>query len=155
MGIEERIRNIEKTEAARAKLLEEKLHQENKKLEHDSKDKDASFVPKNFASCFVRNNNILLQQNKSTQNHRFNMNSIPNENKDLLTLFNKSDVKNINLSKPPAAQTYNIEPVVRIGDEPQKIRMPKLLDKDKRMPGKDKPSDDYIFEKFKKQLKKY
>ncbi|OTF78825.1 C9orf78-like protein, partial [Euroglyphus maynei] len=51
-------------------------------------------------------------------------------------------------------QQYDIEPVVVIGDEPLKVRLPKPMDKDNRMPGKDKPLDNYMFEKFKKHIKK-
>lgn len=157
LGIEERIRNIEKTEAARAKLFDERLQQQDSG-KRSRNERDTSFVPKNLASCFTRNNN-MIQQACSQQNHRFNMNSVSSENKDLLALFNKKDDKKSLAGKQPQQHqqqpNFDIEPVVRIGDEPQKVRLPKPMERDRRMPGKDKPTDDYIFEKFKKHIKKY
>jgi len=159
LGIEERIRNIEKTEAARTKLLEKRLRQEfeksNKNKDKD-KDKDISLVPKNLASCFTRNNNIV-QQAANASSHRFSLNAVSCENKDLIEHFIAREEKSHlgNQSHKPPKQQYEIEPVVVLGAEPQKVRLPKPIDKDKRMPAKDKPMDDYIFEKFKKQLKKH
>lgn len=150
LGIEERIRNIEKTETARTKLLEKRILSEEDKSTNNNK--DLSFAPKNLASCF-KNRNLLA--NNQNLNHRFNLNSIPNESKDLINMFNNKEDRrsNKNENQRPVIQ-YDIEPVVVIGDEPQKVRLPKPIDKDKWVPAKDKPMDNYMFEKFKKQLKK-
>src|SRR5699024_531033 len=103
-----------------------------------------------LASCFTRNNNIM-QQTANLSNHRFTLNSVPSENKDLMQHFINKE-SNMRHKQQPPRQSYDIEPVVVLGAEPQKVRLPKPIDKDKRVPGKDKPMDDYIFEKFKKQL---
>ena len=151
LGIEERIRNIEKTEAARNKLLQQRLQQQRDRA-NSSKgiEKDVSLVPNNLASCFTRNNNIV-QQAANASNHRFSMNSMPIENKDLMEHFGNKQ----QMHKQPPKQTYEIEPVVVLGLEPRLASLAKPMDKDKRMPGKDKPMDDYIFEKFKKHIRKH
>lgn len=152
LGIEERIRNIEKTEAARTKLLEERLRQKYDKS-NESLD-NISLAPKNLASCFTRNKNIVHQA-ANASNHRFNLNSIPSQNKELIEHFiTKEETGNVGHKHVPKP-SYEIEPVVVIGAEPQKVRMPKPSDNEKRMPARDKPTDDFFFEKFKKQLKKH
>ena len=153
LGIEERIRNIEKTEAARTKLLQEKLRQLDK-ARGSNNDSDISLVPNNLASCFTRNNNIVQQAANAT-NHRFNLGSAPTTDKDMIEHFKEDKGNNSGYKQQVPKQTYEIEPVVVLGAEPQKVRIPNPIDKDKRMPGKDKPTDDYIFEKFRKQIKKH
>ncbi|XP_046908179.2 uncharacterized protein LOC124489827 [Dermatophagoides farinae] len=178
LGIEERIKNIEKTEAARNKLIEKRIQREMEKLSDttnatDSNDptKDLSFAPKNLASCFnYRQNNLLhtsnnIGNNNSMPNHRFNLQSMSTDNKELISHFiDKEERKAQGKSRDhhhhhhhrdqQSVQQYDIEPVVVIGDEPLKVRLPKPMDKDNRMPGKDKPLDNYMFEKFKKHIKK-
>lgn len=151
LGIEERIRNIEKTEAARTKLLQEKIQQLDKARSRN--ESDVSLVPSNLASCFTRHNNIV-QQAANASNHRFSQNSAPNTDKDMIEHF-RDDSGSKGGNKAPPKQTYDVEPVVVLGAEPQQVRLPKPMDKDRRMPGKDKPMDDYIFEKFRKHIKKH
>ncbi|KAH9422626.1 hypothetical protein DERP_003303 [Dermatophagoides pteronyssinus] len=171
LGIEERIKNIEKTETAKNKLIEKRVQREMEKLADPNSDqnnpmKDLSFAPKNLASCFnYRQNNLLTTSNNSGNNsmpnHRFNLHSMPTENNDLISHFidkeerktqGKSHHRDQHQQQP--VQQYDIEPVVVIGDEPLKVRLPKPMEKDNRMPGKDKPLDNYMFEKFKKHIKK-
>lgn len=129
LGIEERIRNIEATEEAKMRLMESK---KNKTTSTTS-----TFVPTNIAVCFVHHN-------------RFNI---------------EEDVPHLNTKRQrhEPEQRHNHpsvveEPVVVIGDEPKssKIKIqPKGSGNQNKFPGKEKATDDYIFEKFKKQFKKY
>ncbi|KAJ6219521.1 hypothetical protein RDWZM_005333 [Blomia tropicalis] len=129
LGIDERIRNIERTEAARTKLMEEKLIQE--KRMSDGGTPEISLVPKNLSSCFVRNNHIMQQalasSNKCT-NHRFSLNTVPLENKELFDHFSRERMGKMGQNKyqqqQQPKQQYDIEPVVVIGAEPQKVRLP-------------------------------
>ncbi|KAF7495168.1 hypothetical protein SSS_07377 [Sarcoptes scabiei] len=158
LGIEERIKNIEKTETARNKLIEKRMQQDIQKREDDNLlPKNLSLAPKNIASCFNNRNNLLSYQ---SANIRFQTNNISSENENLMSHFIQNEEKRINSNRSHQNENrqqpiqYEIEPVVVIGDEPQKVRLPKPIDKDNRLPGKDKPSDNYLFEKFKKNLKK-
>lgn len=156
LGLEEKIANIEKTEQARIKLLQQRMKYNQERKE---KEEDVSFVPSNLSSCFTRKN----QNNTGNQqeNHRFNLNSVPIENKDLLAHFTSKDrqlaaelsAQNSRNNKKPVI-SYDIEPVVVIGAEPQKVMLPKPMDKDRTMPGKDKPHDDYFFEKFRNKVRR-
>ena len=189
LGVEERIRNIEKTDAARTKLLQERLKVLKQQRaagitggatsafnsSSSSTDPMASLVPSNLASCFNRHN--IAHQAANAVNHRFNLN--PNDlpqsaaaigdttTGEVLEHF-RSNVEGGGVNRRGGfrghsksfqqhrKQEYEIEPVVVLGDEPQKIRLPKPMERgDKRQPGKDKPQDDYIFEKFRKQLRKH
>jgi len=128
LGIDERIRNIEATEEAKMKLMEKK---KNKVSSNTS-----SFVPNNIAVCFVHHN-------------RFNI---------------EEDVPHLNNPKRPRndqqqpTSTYVQEPVVVIGDEPKQILKLQTKGSEQnptKFHGKEKASDDYIFEKFKKQFRKF
>lgn len=187
LGVEERIRNIEKTDAARTKLLQERLKVLKQQRaagitggtasafnSSSSTDPMASLVPSNLASCFNRHN--IAHQAANAVNHRFNLN--PNDlpqsaaaigdttTGEVLEHFRSNVEGGVNRRggfrghsksfQQHRKQEYEIEPVVVLGDEPQKIRLPKPMERgDKRQPGKDKPQDDYIFEKFRKQLRKH
>lgn len=151
LGVEERIRTIEKTETAKAKLLEEKWKQGKER--HSNRD-NTSFAPANLSSCY-KNNPVHL----ANSGHRFNLHM--NNNQDVMAIFNKDNVNTSSSNKQQQQQqqlpqlNFDIEPVVVIGDEPQKIRLPKPMDKERRQPGKDKPQDDYIFQKFRKHVTKH
>ena len=128
LGLEEKIRNIEATEEAKARLLEAK----NKR----SQEKSASFVPNNIAVCFVQNN-------------RSNADDVQRLN---------TTAKRVRTETQQQSNTYVEEPVVVIGDEPKQVM--KLQNTggphhQKGFYGKDKATDDYLFEKFKKQFKKF
>lgn len=128
LGLEEKMRNIEATEEAKARLLEAKNKRSNKKC--------SSFVPNNIAVCFVQNN-------------RFNDVDVQRLNPTPKRVRTETQQQN---------NTYIEEPVVVIGDEPKQVM--KLQNNggqhhQKGFYGKDKASDDYIFEKFKKQFKKF
>lgn len=174
LGIEERIRNIESTDAARTKLLQERLKllkQMDRARQEDQTTNGivSSLVPSNLASCFNRNN--IAHQAANAVNHRFNLNptdlhpssATDSTSGEVMEHFRNKVEQAVSRRGNNRANNfqhrkveYDIEPVVVLGDEPQKIRLPKPMERgDKRMPGKDKPQDDYIFEKFRKQLRKH
>ncbi len=126
LGIEERIRNIEATEDAKMKLIEKKKN----KVSNTT----SSFVPNNIAVCFVHHNRFNIEEDIPHLN-----NPKRSRNEEIQPLFTE-------------------EPVVVIGDEPK----PKILklqskgsENQTKFQGKEKASDDYIFEKFKKQFRKF
>ena len=96
-----------------------------------SSSKTETFVPTNIAACFVHHNRFNIEDGLSSQNQ--------NQAKKQKTTDNNTV----------------IEPVVVIGDQPVQamLRLNKGSQQNK-FPGKDKATDDYIFEKFKKQFKK-
>ena len=129
LGLDEKIRNIEATEEAKVRLIENRNNRSNQST--------SSFVPNNIAVCFVQHNRYNIGEDVQRLNN--------NNNKRLRI---ESQQQN----------TYVEEPVVVIGDEPK--QMLKLQNKSseqnqKGFYGKDKASDDYIFEKFKKQFRKF
>ncbi|XP_053205756.1 splicing factor C9orf78 homolog [Panonychus citri] len=124
LGIDEKIRNIEATEEAKIKLMERKLN-------HRSTSRDSTLVPTNVAANYVQHN-------------RFNVDTSDHNNK-------RPKITN----KP--VTTLVKEPVVQIGDEPKQgyFRTNSGQNKSKlKFPGKEKATDDYHFEKFKKQFRK-
>lgn len=126
LGIHEKIRNIEATEEAKMRLIMEK---KNKSLNSAS-----NLVPTNIAVNFVQHNRFNIANTASGVN---------------------SPQKPKIFKKPPV--TVVEEPVVNIGDEPRQEKFktqtyggPNQL----RFPGKEKATDDYHYERFKKQFKK-
>ncbi|CAG2164267.1 unnamed protein product [Oppiella nova] len=130
LGLEEKIRNIEATEEAKSKLLRNRSGRSGGNV--------SSFVPNNIAVCFAQHN-------------RYN---IP---EDMPRLNPTITAKRVRTDTQPTT-TYVEEPVVVIGDEPK--QMVRLQNKGwdqnhNKFYGKDKATDDYIFEKFKKQFRKF
>ena len=125
LGIEERIRNIEATEEAKMKHLFNRRNQ---------KPAASNLVPTNIAVNFQ-------------QNSRFNRTS---EETPFLV-----SVKQTKPEPPKPAVTVVEEPVVVIGDEPRPKHFKEYQNsRDLRHPGKDKASDNYHFDRFRKQLRK-
>ncbi|CAG2100465.1 unnamed protein product [Medioppia subpectinata] len=130
LGLEEKIRNIEATEEAKSKLM---VKRNNRWNEGNA----SSFVPNNIAVCFVQHN-------------RYNL---PEDVPRLSTA-----PKRVRVDDRQQTQTYVDEPVVVIGDEPKQKAILQNNGSDRnhnKFYGKDKASDDYIFEKFKKQFRKF
>ncbi|XP_064457391.1 splicing factor C9orf78-like [Ornithodoros turicata] len=125
LGIEERIRNIEATEEAKMKLLKERM---------SKKEKETSFVPTNMAVNFVQHNRFNIDDGSRRQN----------------------------LKRPPKEREPAVsKPVVVIaeaeGVEPQ---IPGWQGKGikgslKSRNDDEKATDDFHFEKFKKQFRRY
>lgn len=127
LGVEEKIRNIEATEEAKMKLIEKKIKQR-------SSSRNSTLVPTNIAANYVQHNRF----NVDTSHH-------PGHN-------NKKGRYN-----NPPAPTLVKEPVVVIGDEPKQNYFRSNTGQGRSklgFPGKEKATDDYHFEKFKKQFRK-
>ncbi|KAH9392644.1 hypothetical protein TYRP_005729 [Tyrophagus putrescentiae] len=140
LGVEERIRNIEKTDAARTKLLQERLKVLKQQRaagitggatsafnSSSSTDPMASLVPSNLASCFNRHN--IAHQAANAVNHRFNLN--PNDLPQSAAAIGDTTTGEVleHFRSNHRKQEYEIEPVVVLGDEPQKIRLPKPMER--------------------------
>lgn len=124
LGIDERIRNIEATEEAKMKHLYNRRNQ---------KPAASNLVPTNIA--------VNFQQNRS--------NRIPEEAPFLVSL------KQNKPEPPKPVVTVVEEPVVVIGDEPRTKNFKEYANsRDLRHPGRDKASDNYHFDRFRKQLRK-
>lgn len=125
LGIDERIRNIEATEEAKMKHLFNRRNQ---------KPAASNLVPTNIAVNFQ-------------QNSRFNRKS---EEAPFLV-----SVKQNKPEPPKPTVTVVEEPVVVIGDEPKTKHFKEYANtRDLRHPGRDKASDNYHFDRFRKQLRK-
>ncbi|RWS28080.1 uncharacterized protein B4U80_04242 [Leptotrombidium deliense] len=124
LGIEERIRNIEATEEAKSSIIK------NRKTKPST---SSTLVPTNIAANYV-------------QNTRFNV----NEDNTLPV----TTIKKPRITKPTVSVVQ--EPVVVIGDEPkqEKFKTANCMNNKLKFPGKEKATDDYHYEKFKKQFKK-
>ncbi|KAM7303995.1 telomere length and silencing protein 1 homolog [Ixodes scapularis] len=126
LGIEERIRNIEATEEAKLKLLRERMAK---------KERETSFVPTNMAVNFVQHNRFNIDDGSRSRYAR----RVPRE------------------KEPPVAK-----PVVVIAEaEAVAHSIPGRQGKGgkglSRGKGNDdeKATDDFHFEKFKKQFRRY
>ncbi|XP_054160795.1 splicing factor C9orf78 homolog [Oppia nitens] len=127
LGLDEKIRNIEATEEAKIQLLNNRRNKNNAN--------SSSFVPNNIAVCFAQHNRYNIRE-------------------DIPRLTNAP--KRPRIDTQPTNQ-YVEEPVVVIGDEPKQVmRQTRNWDHNSnKFYGKDKATDDYIFEKFRKQFRKY
>lgn len=125
LGVDERIRNIEATEEAKVQLI-------NKKRRGGRG--TSNLVPTNVAVNFQQHN-------------RFN---VPDHETALATAAKKPRIV-----KPTV--TIVEEPVVVIGDEPRQGKFKNYAPKTHgfvKFPGKEKATDDYHFERFRKQFRK-
>lgn len=125
LGIDERIRNIEATEEAKMKHL---FNRRNRKPAA------SNLVPTNIAVNFQQNSRF----NKTSEDAPFLVSAKQNK------------------PEPPKPTVTVIEePVVVIGDEPRPKSFKEYANtRDLRHPGKDKASDNYHFDRFRKQLRK-
>jgi len=125
LGLDERIRNIEATEEAKQKVL----------ASHKKRDRsNPQFVPTNIAVNFVQNNRF----NSETEG-----------------IYSVEKNKRQRIEPQPTHRIVE-EPVVVIGDEPRHARIRQQISTGElKKPGRDKASDDFHFNKFKKQFKKY
>ncbi|BFZ05881.1 hypothetical protein BsWGS_08920 [Bradybaena similaris] len=117
LGIETKIRNIEQTEEAKQKLLDERKRQRE--------NMPSDFVPTNVAVNFVQHNRFNIDDNKPKQ------------------------VKKVELPKP--------EPL-RVGDIDKEAIEPEADKSEKKKKKKatgEKATDDFHFEKFKKQMRRF
>ncbi|RWS17198.1 hypothetical protein B4U79_10822 [Dinothrombium tinctorium] len=124
LGIEERIRNIEATEEAKVSLLQKPKTKTNS---------TSTLVPTNIAANYAQNNRFNINEDNTLS---FNPNKKPKINKPAVNIVQ--------------------EPVVVIGDEPRQGRFKTQSASNNKLkfPGKEKATDDYCYEKFKKQFKK-
>lgn len=125
LGFEEKIRNIEATEEAKNKKI---IQSSNKQIQ------ETSFVPANLAVNYVQHNKFLTNDHTNAGIHHQQQ--------------KKQKIEPIKLIK---------EPVVVIGDEPIEIIFKVKQDTGERMlkhPGREHASDNYHYEKFKKQFRK-
>lgn len=126
LGVDERIRNIEATEEAKVKLLQNR-HKRNR----DSS--SATLVPTNIAVNFVQHNRYSVAESEPVL----------------------AAPKKPRMVKPVV--TVVEEPVVVIGDEPRQGKFknyPTNPHNYVKFPGKEKATDDYHFERFRKQFRK-
>lgn len=126
LGVDERIRNIEATEEAKNKLLDSKRRRHHGEA--------ATLVPTNVAVNFVQHNRYKVSENETA----------------LATAPKKPRI-----AKPVV--TIVEEPVVVIGDEPRQGKFKNYPSKTQgyvKHPGKEKATDDYHFERFRKQFRK-
>ncbi|RUS79622.1 hypothetical protein EGW08_012622 [Elysia chlorotica] len=116
LGIDAKIKNIELTEDAKQKLLEEK-----KRLRENM---PSQFVPTNVAVNFVQHNRFRIDDNKP------------------------KIVKKVEEPKP--------EPV-RVGDVDREVTPadPQMAAQKKRKSAGEKATDDFHFEKFRKQMRRF
>lgn len=129
LGIDERIRNIEATEEAKTSMIYSRLRRDG-----SSSTATSNLVPVNMAVNFAQNNRHNVSEN------------------DLQLLTQK---KKPQVIKPVI--TVVEEPVVVIGDEPRQGTFKSYPERHGRQlvhPGREKASDDYHFEKFRKQFRK-
>ena len=127
LGIDERIRNIEATEEAKTKMIYSRMKRRT--------------TPATTTSDLVPSNMAVNFQNRHSNN--------PN---DMQLPVAKRQPKPV---KP--AVTIVEEPVVVIGDEPRQGTFKSYPERQNRPlihPGREKPSDDYHFERFRKQFRK-
>lgn len=124
LGIDEKIRNIEATEEAKMKLMEKRKRKTNR-------------VYNTLVSSNVASNNTHQNHHNDDNHQVFDFPKKPKVSKPTVTLIE--------------------EPVVVIGHEPKQgyFRANTTNQSHKlKFPGKEKASDDYHFEKFKKHFKK-
>ncbi|XP_005099124.1 telomere length and silencing protein 1 homolog [Aplysia californica] len=114
LGIDAKIKNIEATEDAKQKLLEER-----KRLRENM---PSAFVPNNVAVNFVQHNRFNIDDNKP----KF--------------------VKKVEEAKP--------EPV-RVGDVDKAVTPAETSTTTKKKSSEEKATDDFHFEKFKKQMRRF
>ncbi|GFO16767.1 hypothetical protein PoB_004327200 [Plakobranchus ocellatus] len=116
LGIDAKIKNIEMTEEAKQKLLDEKKRQRENMPSH--------FVPTNVAVNFVQHNRFRIDDNKP------------------------KIVKKVEEPKP--------EPV-RVGDVDREVTPadPQASTQKKRKSAGEKATDDFHFEKFRKQMRRF
>jgi hypothetical protein len=126
LGVDERIRNIEATEEAKMKLFDTK----RRRNYQDS----ATLVPTNVAVNFSQHNRYKVAENETA----------------LATAPKKP-----RMVKPVV--TIVEEPVCVIGDEPRQGKFKNYPTNPQgyvKFPGKEKATDDYHFERFRKQFRK-
>lgn len=112
LGIEAKIRNIEATEEAKQRLLEERKEQNRRRNAPD-------FVPTNMAVNFVQHNRFKLEDTKPIQKKK--------------------------------EEEPKVEPV-RVGDSRPPSEMINPVDKSQKV---EKSTDDFHFEKFKRQMRRF
>lgn len=125
LGVSEKIRNIEATEEAKVKLLE------NRRKRKDGGN-STDLIPTNIAVNFVQHN-------------RYN---VPESAPTLATAQKK---------QRPQKPTVSVieEPVVVIGEEPRQRSFKQHVPHGGlKHPGKEKATDDYHFDRFRKQFRK-
>lgn len=137
LGVEEKIKNIEKTEAARIKYF-------TKRARERAEQSTDLMAPQNLSSCYKKEPNVRFDNNyiarhsdsDTRQNNGFDNN------------------RNNRQQKPPAPAPvqYDFEPVVQIGDAPATLAVPRI--ERNKLPGKNTASDDFVFERFKKNMHK-
>jgi hypothetical protein len=126
LGVDERIRNIEATEDAKLKWLESRTRRHTASA--------SNLVPTNVAVNFVQHNRFSIQQEPGHG---------PPSNKKQRVV------------KPVVATVE--EPVVVIGDEPRQRTFKQHPQGSRgflKFPGKEKATDDYHYERFRKQFRK-
>src|SRR6218665_689007 len=128
LGIDEKIKNIEKTEAARAKYFHDRARERAK-----NQNSSESLAPKNISSCYKKEENIRFDSKYIQQSSSNNNDGKPNKAPVL---------------KPITQIQYDFEPVVQIGDAPATLAVTRI--ERSKLPGKNTPSDDFVFEKFRK-----
>ena len=126
LGLHEKIRNIEATEEAKVK------HMENRRKRYDD---SSNLIPTNIAVNFVQHNRYNVADN--VPQLAANMNKKPR------------------VVAPVVAVVE--EPVVVIGEEPRQGRFKNWQPRERgqlKHPGREKATDDYHFDRFRKQFRK-
>jgi len=126
LGVDEKFRNIEATEEAKVKLMENKRKR--------NRDGPGDLIPTNIAVNFVQHN-------------RYN---VPESEPTLAMAQKKKPLP----PKPTVAVVE--EPVVVIGEEPRQGRFKNYQPHyGLKHPGREKATDDYHFDRFRKQFRKW